>query len=497
MSPDSRKSLLQQEDVPSSIAVGRPRRGIDATAAALPFALVLAAVFIGATVRDGLFRTALLFGLVAVIGQFLVNRTSTDLNDPRLRRLGALFLLKLLLALALLYLGWMKDLDPASATFGYDPQRYYYQAKDLIDAGWNAEGIYLNYIGVLYYFAAIFVTSGWNVVTPALVNSLLTLIAGLLLIRLAYAIVPERRPQDWMLGLVLIFPEILWFDSLTARETLVMSTFVIAIAVVGYVVAAPGKKQFDFKSIALTLTAAFAISLARTSMLIPLIAALAGVFLALRSKAGGRTVGLAILGLLLVLVFLAPEISSNLGSTTSSYEEQLTNVFAPSESVSTATGWSDRSVGRLLLPGSPLEAGLFVWPRLLLYLIAPLPNLEFSFAGLGARAWTDWQGLMMTLSSLAYVILFPLVIASLVRTIQEPKSRAGLALQIPCWVLLISIAGGNQIIHNRYRVMASLLVLACAWLGVRAPRRLLWHVYVGWGAVLLISAAVYTFIKVT
>ena len=118
-----------------------------------------------------------------------------------------------------------------SQLFGYDPQRYYFDAKTLIEGGFDSEiarAINIDYTGIVYYYGVLFALLGQNPVIPALVNAFITLLATLLLVRVGYQIKRERGPHDWRLGLGMVLPEVLWFDTITARETLVMSLYLIA-----------------------------------------------------------------------------------------------------------------------------------------------------------------------------------------------------------------------------------------------------------------------------
>jgi hypothetical protein len=157
--------------------------------------------------------------------------------------------------------------------------------------------------------------------------------------------------------------------------------------------------------------------------------------------------------------------------------------------------WSNKSIGWMLLPSNLAEAVTYAIPRLLLYLVAPLPRIAFDLDGLAAGSWESWQTLMMSLSSLVNLALFPMAVSSLVYVVSM-KERKGLIFHIPYWTVIFSIALGAQIIHERYRVMASLLLWACAWLGVnQCPRRLLVETCFLWAIMMGLGVAVYLWVK--
>ena len=64
------------------------------------------------------------------------------------------------------------------------------------------------------------------------------------------------------------------------------------------------------------------------------------------------------------------------------------------------------------------------------------------------------------------VILSPYVFAgtSLAWSVRR-QVPAGLIIPIAFWVTIVAVAGGNLIIHERYRLMFTLLFFASAWIG--------------------------------
>lgn len=154
--------------------------------------------------------TFLPFIFVSIIGLILCERLKLSLKDSNLKVLRYFWIIKLAVTFILLYGGWIPFLDQ-NPGWGYDPQRYYFQAQELIENNWIFLGG-LNYIGILYYYGAIFFTFGHNPVIPALVNSFVTLAATLSLISYCYEINIKRQISDWTLVWALLLPEILWSD---------------------------------------------------------------------------------------------------------------------------------------------------------------------------------------------------------------------------------------------------------------------------------------------
>ena len=96
------------------------------------------------------------------------------------------------------------------------------------------------------------------------------------------------------------------------------------------------------------------------------------------------------------------------------------------------------------------------------------------------------------------LIAIPYAMASLVHAFKTRKINAKpLVFHISYWITFISIAGGNLIIHERYRVMATPLLCGCVWLGVRTcPKRLTTITLRYWYGVLTLSAVFFLTYKI-
>lgn len=454
--------------------------------------LIFCISLILATITEAAFNTTILLACESAIGLILCRKTEVRLQDPRLRVLGYFWLFKVALTLVLVCGAWMPQLDPASSTWGYDPQRFYYLAKELLDNNWRVNLLSLNYVGVLYYYGAIYRVFGYNPAIPALVNAFVTLVASLYLIETAYLFKVERQRRDWTIAFVLLLPEVLWFDVLTSRETLVGALLIFAMLSVGRELTLSAK-WFRARTVLLSSISVLALAVIRTSMVLPVIVTFAlMVFLANPSGKPRLWVKIALLGGAAVLLVLTIVITGY--SSASRFDPVATFVGQLSTSgniaESTAMQWSQNSVGMLLFPNNLWQAIVFVPPRMVLYLVAPLPNTVVSLGNLLAGNWSDWQRLFSLLSSYLNVLMVPLALASLVHSVKTRRSSAGaLVLNIAFWTTFVAIVAGNFIIQERYRVMAAPMLFACAWLGARtSPRQLIMTSFVLWFGLLVIGA---------
>jgi hypothetical protein len=447
------------------------------------------------TTENGGIAACLLLCFVSIAGLLCCRHTEVRLGDSSLRLLGYFWLAKLAITLFLLYVGWIPQLDPASSpVWGYDPQRYYSQAQELIDNEWSPEFLSLNYVGILFYYGAVLRLFGRNPVAPALVNASVTLIASLYLVWVGYEIKQQRDRRDWTLALALLLPELLWFDVMTSRETLIGALLLIAMLTAGRYLARTTSLSLTTALVVSTL-AIVAVATVRTSMVLPVFCSVALMALLIRPHHGSRLMAKSVLALAAGMILLAaPMIAHALGGYEFDIVAAIRGVTTGVSDVAlTDTQWSKNSIGMLLLPSSMLQSVLFAPFRIVLYVVAPLPNLAVSASGLFGGSWESWQRLFTVPSSLINVIAFPYALASFLDSIRRRKENPErLVFHIPYWSTLVAIAAGNLIIHERYRVMATLLFWGCAWLGAQtAPKRMLARTTASWYGLLAIGALLY------
>jgi hypothetical protein len=456
-------------------------------------------VLILATINEARLGSVALLGFVSVVGLVLCRSTQARLNDPSLRLLGYLWLIKLGITLFLLYAGWMPQLDPATSTvWGYDPQRYYVQAQELIDNNWIPDFVSLSYVGILYYYGAMFYALGHNPVVPALVNSFITLLASLYLVKVGYEIKVPRGRRDWTLALALLLPEVLWFDVMTSRETLVAAALIFAMLTIGRYLASVGGAIALVRVVVASGISVLTIAAVRPSMLLPVIIAIVLLGVLVRPQRCSRVFQRTILISAAAATFiLAPAMTAYLGGDKFIPGNLIRTAMSAQENVALSgdVEWSDHSIGMLLMPEGLLDSFFFLAPRMVLYVIAPLPKVLFPITDILEGSWAAWQHLFTLLSAIINVLAIPYVVGSLVQSIKTRKENAApLVFHIAFWLTFMAIAGGNLIIHERYRVMASLLLWSCAWLGATTCSRSLivntsavWYGMLTLGALFVVS----------
>lgn len=443
------------------------------------------------------FNTLLLLFFISVCGIWLSNRTANYLGDRRLRILSTFWLIKIIATLFLLFVGWMPQLDPSSPLWGYDPQRYYQYGWDLVQRGWNPFGLEQNYQGIIFYYGAIFFIFGHNPVNPALINAFVTLLGTLFLIRCIYEFMPNRMPADWRIAYLLLIPEVLWFDVITSRETLMGVLIIIATLTAGRYLVSKGCASLK-TSVALVGIALVAIATVRTTMVIPVLAAI--IFMAMLFKSQGLMS--LIIKILLVLLGVGalmggPIIQRMMGG----YDIDLSAIptrLLGHEGIRAEDEWGDKSIGLLLMPSGPLQSLAYTFPRMILYLAAPLPRFDnLSLLDLYLGSWSAWQHLMTITTSLMMVFIFPYVLSASEMAWRGRKiNPAALIIPISFWLNFAVIAGGVTIIQERYRVMITLLLFACAWIGyTRSPQKINRRWVRLWFTIILVVIVFYLYYK--
>lgn len=424
------------------------------------------------TLKSSVAGTALLFLIVVVAGNRLCQSLVVKTSDPKLEILPVLWIIKIWLCMAILYAGWIPQLDMmTSSSWGYDPQRYYVYAVELINNNWRPVQS-TNYQGIVYFYGLVFYLFGVNPVAPALVNTFITLVVTLYLIKVLYEIRIERSQTDWVIVFTLLVPEVVWYDALTSRESLAAA--LVLICLLSYIrFYACYARVSVWQTASLVGSCFIALLAVRASMAISVVLSVVAITLLIDSRFKFSVSQKLIVSTLAVcLLALGPWMAKVSGGYEIDYLSFLRRVFYFRDNIASVMDWSENSIGLMLAPNGFLEAVIYLIPRTVLYLIAPLPNLSVSLDGLLDGGWAAWQRFLTIASSCLMASTLPFVLAGLIGSIRRRKEmQAHLAIHIGMWVTMLTIAGGNIIIHERYRVMVSLLYFACAWLGYTTARR--------------------------
>lgn len=454
------------------------RRASLATPAGLLITALLGTTLILNHSEGSYLSASFLFLLNLFLGPLLISRLAVRLGDSNIERLKSLYLGKLLLVTFFSLVVWSPGLESTSEIDGFDPLRYYYIASILAEQSLNLdvlENLSVNFNGIILYYAIWFYIFGTNTAIAALGNIFLTLLATLVLIESGYRLVGSVHKKSWLLGLSMFVPELIWYDSLSSRETFCMALFTLVILMIGKVMI---KGVVTSKTLPELLLASFLIlpmGLVRISLVLPVIISLFLMFIFVRTTSSKRLLGIGAIGLLCLIATLVPQLSSQIGSVASNLIQDMSVDQFTKDGFnldSASINWAERSLGQAFMAESPYQIVLYAPIKMLFYLVAPLPNFPTNLSLLVALEWSNWMWLLVALSAIIYVITAPLMVAGVINTFFFERRTSWALFVVPFLTLLGSIAVGNQIIHERYRVMTILLLWGCIWLGNFAP----WHV---------------------
>jgi hypothetical protein len=460
--------------------------------------LALCAALVAIKVDDGRLRTLSLL----IIGTCLVDRAISklahELGDPALLYLKYAFAAKVVLLLAMLYGGWTPLLQLDAPGFGVDAQRYYFQAQDLAASNFDPSVLpAINYAGILYFYAGLFRVFGHNPAAPALINCFATLWASLVLLRTAYDYVPARRSWDWMLGLVTLIPEVVWFDALTSRESLCLALVTVIVLTTLRVFLPAGRGRLPRSQIVAAIIGSVALAAIRPPML-AIVASSAVVFVVLAWKRiVARPLLVAGLALTLGIVPLAASILNRavVGSSGISFTQAIGLANAVEAARQEDFIYSERSIGMLVQSNNPVVLAFLAPVRIVIYLAAPLPSVNATLADYLAGDFSSHQEVYAGASSMLYLAVLPLALAALGCAWWARDWVTVLALQVPFWLSMIVVALGNQIIQERYRITALMGYALAIWIGARAPRVWISTAYTLWIAVLACGGVFFVVFK--
>jgi uncharacterized membrane protein len=281
-----------------------------------------------------------------------------------------------------------------------------------------------------------------------------TLIATLFLIRVAYEAKGIRNSKDWLLAFMLLIPEVLLYDVMTGRESLMSALIVFSIISAGRYLTKISQVSL-ISTLFIVFVCFLAILVVRTSMSLPVFISIGLIAFIFRHKSYRGSFGkLILICIIFVLLTIGSEVQETVGGSAFDYLRIFSDLQSgKGAAVELSEGWSENSIGLLLVPSNTFTAVAFTFPRMLLYLCSPLPNI----------AVNNFIDLSMLLTSIINIIVFPYVLAAFPPAWKNRSPT--LIFHFSFWIIFITVAGGNHIIHERYRLMMTLLMFTCGWLG--------------------------------
>ena len=381
--------------------------------------------------------------MVLLCSWFLINRILRRYGRKIIIRYYCLFLLSITIGLYILYFVWTPMIDP-NADMGYDPLKYYAFASRIMRGDfipWT-----LNYWGVVYFYIGCMTVFGLDPMVPLFVNSLLSLSAILLLARLL-----ANNKTIAFYGLILLVPEVIYYQMVSSREVLCMAPVVIFIV-----------KFLEFKihkskgALLLMLASFLLLTIIRPPMTVPLV--LVVIISILRNAKGKNLVagviGLCVLG---VIVLYGLRVSSSLGSSfdTTYLEETVTTGVSGNSEI--AKGNSGGGLTTLLLPHNPVEYVVFGVIRSFVYLLPPPVMLTDFFEQMSLTNYFIYEHL----TSILIMFLVPLVYTSFKNRKQMDNNHKLILMVYLLYFFMIGVSLPSLIQH-RYRFIYEVFYFALA-----------------------------------
>jgi len=215
-----------------------------------------------------LFNTLILLFSILFYGEYRLKLLSKYLYNKNINYINYFWAIKIFLTFFLLEYGWIYNLL-SDVDWGYDPQRFYLYSQNLIKNDWVVTD-YLNYNGVTYFYAVVFYIFGTNPYIPALINNIITLLALINLNNYLKIINIKNANYLWLIFLILLSPEAVWFDIITSREMLLASLVCITTVEFAKFCFYENPKYSRIISLVLIIGIIFFISALRMTVIIPI-----------------------------------------------------------------------------------------------------------------------------------------------------------------------------------------------------------------------------------
>ena len=406
-------------------------------------------------------------GLSSVAGILAIDKVAKATGIQRLSVVGWLYILKITVVLFFVFQYWLPFVNQ-HVNYGFDPQRYYVESLQLLNNGFNPVAICaqcdiesLRNVGVRYYYAAQMFVFGANPIGPAMVNTFVSLMAALLVTTVFSHITSQKRHIPLLLGLLIIIPETVWFDSITGREAIVTASLVFIILGMSSLLLGFMNRGISRWWLSVVPFAIVALVLVRPVMLVAAIASIALISILVAVSMKRFLKASLLIGVLGAFAVGVPALTTALGSSmnelTFTYGSYLGSVT--SGATSTSQLWTASSIGRLFVPTNIFESILYIPIRMIAHLLAPLPNINIFW---GTPLYI--QHLVAVVSASLYLGIMPKVFSSAYYAIRYVEYRGFLLMLLPLFVILVGVSWGQPFIHERYRIMVIPFLISSALL---------------------------------
>ena len=163
--------------------------------------------------------------IVPIIDFFIFFAISYSINNRFLKGYSrkqknhffSIYLFGFLICLFFLKVCWVPNLPPNSPDWGFDPQRYYSYAQEVLEKGYYDGWVGSGMNGIVYFYALIFRIFGCHPLVPLYLNSIFALTSALML----FSIFEEKLyKKPYYAAYLLLIPEFLYYNIMVSKDTL-------------------------------------------------------------------------------------------------------------------------------------------------------------------------------------------------------------------------------------------------------------------------------------
>ncbi len=365
----------------------------------------------------------------------------------------SIFLIKLTFVAIIIQYLWIPAFSNHRMLFEFDPVVFDYYGKILAESNFDISLIsqVYNYVGQIYYIGAIYWLFGVSTFYIGVFNTLLSLITFLAVTALLIEL-SENNKYLKLFGLGMLFPELLYYDAIPGKE--VIATCMIALSILFmYRILIKGK----IKYVPIFLVILAILTSVRASMVI-VVVLIGSIWIIMKRRQYIKSVFLYGSIVLVTLLFLFPYSSKYIGSHPINISDLLSLSNKAEFGIEYTLG--EKSLNVMFTTSDPIKAIIFAPIRTIFLLVAPFPRLIIDF---NDRAFLlDFVKLSLWL----VLLFFPILLAS---TFQKNcrRSKPWFYIVVTYWLLMLFIANGVLMIHERYRVMAEPFLFGSLLIGIK------------------------------
>lgn len=378
--------------------------------------------------------------LTAIIGFLVISRILKTEPLPVRKKFFCCFLLAMSISLLYLQFTWIPYLHKEYGIEKFDPIRYYYGANELVRYG--KTDAYMNYFGVVYFYAFFMRIFGISPLVPLYVNALLSLYASLTL----YLFLTNRgnKKMSKYFPFILFIPEVICFNALSSREIICMSSFTIVVVNLYELINYKSPRLFS------AIIYFFLLLMVRPPFGLLAILCVVFYFIVLSKK---KNTAIIFSVIMIGVMFLGMNITHGLSDSTDAFSEQLD--VSKNRNVDEEVAFKQNSLSAMLTPHNTIEFFVYGAIRSVAYLLltpgqlADPINCFFRVSVTSTSFYTTWTTLLMMIS-----------IPILYRRIRYLKRQVEHVRYILiCMMVCVYVVGTFMagFIHLRYRIVYDLI----------------------------------------